>query len=241
MSIETRKRFPTLLESVARVAGSNQASDPIEVNRFGVANVFLEITGVTGSPSNYTLTVKLQGSLDLTGSTWHDIDIFRSQTSLGFRMKRRLLAGFQRLRVVYTLSFTGGTSPTLTFSVRAQLDQALSTEDVALKGLDVKGEGQYASAQTNQQLVAAPGAGKRIVITDILFSNGATAGKFKLVEDTGGTPVDLTKEFFFPISGGLIRKLPQPIRLTENKNLGITSTTVTTHTIEVHGYEEILT
>ncbi len=44
-----------------------------------------------------------------------------------------------------------------------------------------------AAAVTLHQLVAAPGHGKRLVITRLLFSNGATAGTIAFLADTGGT------------------------------------------------------
>jgi len=91
------------------------------------------------------------------------------------------------------------------------------------------------SAQTNTALVSAPGAGLSIYITDIVISNGATAGNVKLVEDTGGTPADLLGPYYFAVNGGMVAKLATPKKLTANKDLGYTSASVTTHTISI-GY-----
>lgn len=94
----------------------------------------------------------------------------------------------------------------------------------------------HTSAQTNNQLKAAPGANLSIYITDIIFSNGATAGSIKLVEDEGGTPAQITQTVYMAINGGAVMNFTTPKRLTANKSLGFTSTTVTTHSVEIHGY-----
>jgi hypothetical protein len=94
----------------------------------------------------------------------------------------------------------------------------------------------HSSAQTNNQLKAAPGASLSLYITDVIVSNGATAGSFKLVEDEGGTPVQIGGTKYFAINGGMALHFKTPHRLTANKSLGFTSTTVTTHSVEVHGY-----
>lgn len=91
------------------------------------------------------------------------------------------------------------------------------------------------SAQTNTPLVSAPGAGLSIYVTDIIISNGATAGNVKLVEDTGGSPADLLGPYYFAVNGGMVSNLKTPKKLTANKNLGYTSASVSTHTISI-GY-----
>lgn len=93
----------------------------------------------------------------------------------------------------------------------------------------------HSSAQTNNSLISAPGAGLSIYITDIHISNGATAGNVKLVEDTGGTPADLLGPYYFAINGGMVSNLKTPKKLTANKDLGFTSASVTTHSISI-GY-----
>lgn len=88
-----------------------------------------------------------------------------------------------------------------------------------------------ASAQTNKSIQSAPGANLSIYVTDIIVSNGATAGTIRLVEDPAGTPVDLTPDLYLPINGGGPIHLESPIKLTANKALGYTSVTVTTHSV----------
>ena len=86
--------------------------------------IVVDVGASSGSPSAISLTIKLQDSAD--NSSWADVtsndivdsagDIVLTAESqiqtLGFR-----LPGLRRyLRVVGTLAFTGGTSPTLLYS-----------------------------------------------------------------------------------------------------------------------------
>ncbi len=93
-----------------------------------------------------------------------------------------------------------------------------------------------ATAQTNNPIHSAPGASLSLYITDIVVSNGATAGSIKFVEDTAGTPVVKVQETYMAINGGAVMSFKTPIRVTANKDFGYTSTTVTTHSVTVHGY-----
>lgn len=91
----------------------------------------------------------------------------------------------------------------------------------------------YASAQTNASIKAAPGAGVAIYITDIMISNGATAGNITLLDGSGGT---VLFELYPAINGGVSLNLKNPIKLTDNTALCITSTTVTTHAVFISGF-----
>ena len=91
----------------------------------------------------------------------------------------------------------------------------------------------YASAQTNTSVKAAPGAGLALYITDISISNGATAGNITLLDGSGGT---VLYELYPAINGGAVLNLRNPIKLTANTALVITSTTVTTHSVFVAGF-----
>lgn len=91
----------------------------------------------------------------------------------------------------------------------------------------------YASAQTNATVVAAPGAGLSLYITDIIISNGATAGNITLLDGSGGS---LLFEIYPAVNGGVAHSFRNPIKLTANTLLACTSTTVTTHAITVTGY-----
>lgn len=91
----------------------------------------------------------------------------------------------------------------------------------------------YASAQTNTSVKAAPGAGLKLYITDIFLSNGATAGNVTLLNGSGGSVV---WEAYPGINGGAAPSFRTPIVLSANTALVITSTTVTTHSVTICGY-----
>ncbi|MBP8055066.1 MAG: hypothetical protein KA314_04460 [Chloroflexi bacterium] len=91
----------------------------------------------------------------------------------------------------------------------------------------------YASAQTNTSLKSAPGVGLKLYITDVIVSNGATAGNITLLDGSGGT---VKLELYPGVNGGLAHPFRTPIALTANTALCITSTTVTTHSVTICGY-----
>jgi len=91
----------------------------------------------------------------------------------------------------------------------------------------------YASAQTNTSIKAAPGVGLKLYITDVIISNGATAGNVTLLDGSGGT---VKLEIYPGVNGGLAHPFRTPIALTANTALCITSTTVTTHSVTICGY-----
>lgn len=91
----------------------------------------------------------------------------------------------------------------------------------------------YATAQTNATVQAAPGASLKNYITDIIISNGATAGNITLLDGSGGS---VLLELYPAVNGGLTISLRTPIAQTANTLLAITSTTVTTHTVTICGF-----
>lgn len=91
-------------------------------------------------------------------------------------------------------------------------------------------------AVTNDAIKAAPGANLSLYVCSLVISNGATAGDYKLVEDTAGTPVTLVEKIYTGVTGGAVMKFSPCIRATANKDIGITSTTVTTGSYTVSGY-----
>ena len=92
----------------------------------------------------------------------------------------------------------------------------------------------YAAAQTNATLEAAAPAGRRLVITWLVISNGAVAGNVTLLDGSGGA---VLFEIYPAINGGVALDNIH-IELTEATLLAITSTTVTTHAVNVGGYSE---
>lgn len=93
----------------------------------------------------------------------------------------------------------------------------------------------YTGAQTDTVIKAAPAAGLSLYITDIIMSNGATAGTMKLVEDTASA-VDVIELKFLAINGNLTHHFLTPVKLTAAKDLGLTSATCTTHSVTVCGF-----
>jgi hypothetical protein len=93
----------------------------------------------------------------------------------------------------------------------------------------------HTSAQTNNELKAAPGANLSLYITDIIMSTD-TATNIKLVRDTAGTPADIAGPFYFAANGGISAHLVTPIRVTANQNVGFTGGATGNFTVEIHGY-----
>lgn len=93
----------------------------------------------------------------------------------------------------------------------------------------------HTSAQTNNQLKAAPGANLSFYITDIIISTDV-ATNVKLLEDEGGTPVTVAGPYYFAANGGIAMPFVTPKKLTANKSLGFTGGAAGNFTVEVHGY-----
>ncbi len=92
----------------------------------------------------------------------------------------------------------------------------------------------YATAQTNTQLVAAPPAGTRLYVTDVVASAGASAGEVRLLNGSGGTVV--MGPVWLPANGSLAHHFGVPVKLDQATALCLTSQGVTTHSVTVHGY-----
>jgi hypothetical protein len=91
------------------------------------------------------------------------------------------------------------------------------------------------SAQTDTALLSAPGDNKSLFITDIVVSNGATAGNVKFVRNTASA-VDVIEVLYFAANGGAVINFQTPLKITENQDFGYTSASVTTHSVTVNGY-----
>ena len=90
----------------------------------------------------------------------------------------------------------------------------------------------YAAAQTNNELIAAPGAGLQIIVIGVQFST-AVAGNFKLVRNTGA-PVDIYGPHYFPANGGMVIAPGRiVVSLTADQNLGITTSVAGAHSISI--------
>ena len=95
------------------------------------------------------------------------------------------------------------------------------------------------AAQTDRELVAAPGASKALVITDIIISNDVASadGTIYFEEDTAGAKTAKTGLLSVLAGVGVpLLNLGSPIICATNKNFGYTSTLMTTHSVTVLGY-----
>jgi hypothetical protein len=135
---------------------------------------------------------------------------------------------------------TDGTDPT---SVSAEDDVAIFRSDRNRRLLVNTAHpnqhvvaANYTTAQTDTEVIAAPGANLSIYVTDFIVSNGATAGTILFEEDTASAKTQKSVKLYPAINGGCSANFQTPIRCTANKNFGIVSATVTTHSIEVHYY-----
>ncbi|MBC7239102.1 MAG: hypothetical protein H5T71_03260 [Chloroflexi bacterium] len=121
------RAFHKPFASMARGAGSNQASGAYDADNFSRATLIVDLTAVNGSPTSFSLDVKLQMSPDEDGDRWVDVPngaITTITSSPATAMVfDKPITGARRVRAVYTLSFTGGTNPTATFEVDLALSQ----------------------------------------------------------------------------------------------------------------------
>lgn len=93
----------------------------------------------------------------------------------------------------------------------------------------------YSTAQTEVELVAAPGAGLSLFITDILFSTN-TAMSFSLLRAVGGSPTTHIGPHYVAANSSVHLQLGTHVRVGLNENLGFTSSASGNHTITVLGY-----
>jgi hypothetical protein len=93
----------------------------------------------------------------------------------------------------------------------------------------------YAAAQTNTSLKAAQGSSLSLYITDLIFSTDA-AINFKIVEDTGGTPATVLGPYYFAANGGMAKRFKTPVKISLNKDIGITSVGTANHSITLVGF-----
>ena len=80
----------------------------------------------------------------------------------------------------------------------------------------------HASASVATQ--AAPGAGKRILVTDIIGSSDKPDAQIKIIEDTGGTPVTKFQTQFrvdATYNGVFHHVFKTPIQITANKSASV--------------------
>jgi hypothetical protein len=112
-------------QGAALSAGAATGGSAVSLNLRGSFSVSCTIAGVTGSPTAYSVTLALQSSND--GSTWRAIND-KSGNAVTVQATNTaphavvavdtqyMTIGDDRVRVVPTVAFTGGTSPTAYFT-----------------------------------------------------------------------------------------------------------------------------
>jgi hypothetical protein len=93
-------------------------------------------------------------------------------------------------------------------------------------------------AHTDEELVAAPGAGLSLYVTDIYITNDATAALVvTLSEDEGGaSEAPIMGKVYVPASGERHVTWAQPLKLTANLSLGFTNAGQSNASITISGY-----
>ena len=92
----------------------------------------------------------------------------------------------------------------------------------------------YTAVTTDGTLITSPGSHKSIFVTDLIISNGDTAGYFFLQEDTAGTVV-LNRQNL-AINGHLVANYSQPLQITPNMSLTISSATADDFSVSINYY-----
>lgn len=121
------KAFYKPFPSEARGGTTGEASAAYDAEHFNRATLIVDLTAVGGSPTSFALDVKLQMSPDQGGDRWVDVPnaalatlTSAPATALAFD---KPITGARRVRVFYSLTFTGGTNPSATFEVDLALSQ----------------------------------------------------------------------------------------------------------------------
>jgi hypothetical protein len=170
--VELTKKVQPAFASAARSAGSAQLSSEIPVDGYAVVSMLVDFTATSGTPVSTALDAKIQYSPDVSGSLWYDLDdgAITQLTSTGNdKVVNKPITFARRIRVSYTLAFSGGTSPTATFSVYTALtnigtsEVTLDTGDMSIGAVELKD----ATASTRAKVVAGTSAaeGDNAVVT----------------------------------------------------------------------------
>ena len=102
------------------------------------------------------------------------------------------------------------------------------------RGLHARDNG--GTAETDTEVIAAPGAGLSIYITDIDFSTD-TAETLTIHEDEGGAgEAVIYGPWYLPATGGFVKHFATPIRCTANLSVGYTTTATGNHTLHFGYY-----
>lgn len=94
------------------------------------------------------------------------------------------------------------------------------------------------AVHTAQELVAVPGAGLHLYITDIILTNSSTAAMtFLFEEDEGGaSEAQVLGKIYLPVSANLHIRFATAKKLSENVSFGFTNTGQSNASVTVCGF-----
>ncbi|MGH6999379.1 MAG: hypothetical protein ACREEO_14385 [Phenylobacterium sp.] len=128
----------------------------------------------------------------------------------------------------WTVTIDGRTYRPALVDARGRLVVALDQSDADVRLANEN----YATPQTNNELIAAPGAALRIYVTGIFFST-EVVGSLKLTQSSG-SPADVWGPHYFSANGGISAPtLSVPIVLNLNSALRATTDITGDHTVTV--------
>ena len=95
----------------------------------------------------------------------------------------------------------------------------------------------YTAVQTDASIIATPGYHKSLFLTDIIVSNGDTAGYFFFEQaPDGGVATDKVSRLNLAINGLFVSNFAQPLQLTPDSALTITTVTADDFSATINYY-----
>jgi len=94
----------------------------------------------------------------------------------------------------------------------------------------------YSGVQSNTALISSPGYHTSIFLTDLIISNGDTAGYVTIEEDTSDNQKILIQRQNLAINGVRASSFSDPIQVNPNNDLGLNSTTADDFSVTVGYY-----
>ena len=94
--------------------------------------------------------------------------------------------------------------------------------------------GSYSAAQSGTDIIISPGYHKSIYITDLIISNGDTAGTFQLYDT--GTSAEMISEISLGVNSLFVSNFSQAFQFTPNRGVEIWSTTADDFSVTINYY-----
>ena len=94
----------------------------------------------------------------------------------------------------------------------------------------------FSTVQSNTALISSPGSHTSIFLSDLVISNGATAGYATILEDTADNQKILIQRQNLPVNGLSVNTFSQPLQVNPNTDVGITSSSADDFSITLSYY-----